>query len=69
MHSIDDLRHLVRRAEPLHWDLLDDLLGARGEDRGVDLARCDGRFTRTPSRPKSCAISRVRPASAAFEVA
>ena len=39
---IDDLGDLVRRAEPVHRNLLlDDLLGARRQDRGVDLARRD----------------------------
>ena len=39
---IDDLRHLVRRAQPMQRDLLlDDLLGAGRQDRGIDLTRCD----------------------------
>ena len=39
---VDDLGHLVGRAEPLQRNLLDDLLGAGRQDRGVDLARRDG---------------------------
>jgi hypothetical protein len=40
---VDDLRDFVGRAEPVHRNLLvHDLLGARREDRRVDLARRDG---------------------------
>jgi len=39
---IDDLRHFVGRAEPMHRDHLDDLLGAGRKHRGIDLARRDG---------------------------
>jgi len=48
--------------------LLDDLLGAR--DR-IEVSISPGaiELTRTPTRPKSDAISRVSEASAAFEVA
>src|SRR5450755_3477996 len=39
---IDDLGDFVRRAEAMHRDLLlDDLLGAGRQDRGVDLAGRD----------------------------
>ncbi len=38
---VDDLGHLVGRAEPVQWDLLDDLVGAGRQDRRVDLARRD----------------------------
>jgi hypothetical protein len=59
---VDDLGDLLGRAEPVHRDLLgNDLLGAGGQDRGVDLARRD--------RIDPDAISRVSAASAALEVA
>ena len=44
---------LIGRAEPMRRDIvLDDLLGAGGEDRGVDLAGREA-LTRMPWRPKS----------------
>ena len=39
---VNDLGDLVGRAEPLHRNLLDDLLGAGRENGGVDLARRNG---------------------------
>ena len=39
---VNDLGDLVGRAEPLHRNLLDDLLGSGREDGGVDLAWRDG---------------------------
>src|SRR3974390_2189904 len=41
--DIDDLCDFIRRAESMHGDVLrHDLLGARGQDRGVYLPRSDG---------------------------
>ena len=48
--------------------VLHDLLGARRQDGGVDLARRDG-VDADAERPKSAAISRVSAASAALLVA
>ncbi len=39
---VDDLRHLVGRAEAVHRDQLDDLFRAGRKHRRVDLARRDG---------------------------
>src|SRR6266536_449259 len=39
---VNDLRDLIRRAEPMQGNLRDDLLGPGGQDRGVDLAGRDG---------------------------
>src|SRR3990170_336068 len=41
--EVDDISHFVWRAQAAHRDLLlDDLLGAGRQDRGVDLAWRDG---------------------------
>lgn len=67
--EVDQRSDLLRPAEAVQRDAaLDDLLGARRQDRGVDLPGAMA-FTRTPCGPKSWAISRVSADNAALEVA
>ena len=69
MHEeIDRLRDLVGRAEAVHRDLLSTSFSVPGERIAVSISPGEIALTRTPSGPKSAAISRVSDASAAFEV-
>src|SRR5260370_22561486 len=59
--NIDDLGDFIRSAETMHWNLVRyDLLRARGQDRGIDLARSDGIDADTEWTEISCHFARER---------
>ncbi len=59
---IDDLGDLVRRAQPVQRDLLATIFSVPGDRIEVSISPGAIALTRTPTRPKSDAISRVREA-------